>query len=351
MYHPLHATSGVEALLAPGPVTAALERLLRRTVSDVIEERRLRSGICVIGAISDAVSQAVRAQYEANPYPRWLSFEHVPPMAVADWIRSEAPDLQAPVEFSPPLRILVAGCGTGVETLSLASRIAGVSVMAVDLSLSSLAYAQRKANELGIANVEFCHGDILELGDLTERFDVIYSVGVLHHTRDPQAGLRVLARLLHPGGLLKLGLYSEPARADVNAVRDIVRQRQLAPGEAVIRAFRQEIFTAGLDSPLRSLLSWRDFYSMSECRDLLFHVQEHQFNLPRIEAMLHDQGLTVLGMSKQLPRSALLAYRRMFPSDAAMTDLHNWEAVEAQHPDTFLGMYQIWSRMPPRAAI
>src|SRR5262249_58549888 len=67
-------------------------------------------------------------------------------------------------------------------------------------------------------------------------------------------------------------------------------------------------------SDLKSLLRWRDFYSMSDCRDFLFHVQEHQFELPQIAAMLRDRGLTVLGMSKQLPRHAVAAYRQMFPS-------------------------------------
>ena len=346
MYRPLHAMSGVDALLARESTNAGVERLLHRSVRNVLEERRLRSSIRAVGGITEAVSQAVRAQYEENPYPRWLSFDRMPPVSTAEWIESEVPGLQTPAEFPAALRLLVAGCGTGVETLGLATQIVGVRVTAVDLSLSSLAYAQRMANELGITNVEFRQADILELAEWPEPFDILYCVGVLMAMRDPQAGLRALLRLVRPGGLLKLGLYSKRARASVNVAREVIRQRQLPATASAIREFRQYVYTAERDSPLKSLLRWRDFYSMSDCRDFLFHVQEHQFDLPQISAMLRDHGLTVLGMSKQLPRHAVAAYRQTFPHDETMADLQKWDAVETRYPETFLGMYQIWCRKP-----
>ena len=344
MYRPLHVMSDVDTLLAREPTSAGIERLLRRSVRNVLEERRLRSSIRAVGGITEAVSQAVRAQYEENPYPRWLSFDRMPPVSAAEWIESEVPGLQTPTEFPAALRLLVAGCGTGIETLGLATQIVGVEVTAVDLSLSSLAYAQRMANELGITNVEFRQADILELAEWPEPFDIVYCVGVLMAMRDPQAGLRALVPLVRPGGLLKLGLYSKRARASVNVAREIIRQQQLPATASAIREFRQHVYGTERDSPLKSLLRWRDFYSMSDCRDFLFHVQEHQFDLPQISAMLRDHGLTVLGMSKQLPRHAVAAYRRVFPHDEAMADLQKWDAVETRYPETFLGMYQIWCR-------
>jgi 2-polyprenyl-3-methyl-5-hydroxy-6-metoxy-1,4-benzoquinol methylase/Tfp pilus assembly protein PilF len=350
MYRPLHAMSGVDALLAREPMSAGVGRLLHRSVRNVLEERRLRSGVRAVGAITEAVSQAVRAQYEENPYPRWLSFDRMPPVSVAEWVESEVPGLQTPTEFPAALRLLVAGCGTGVETLGLATEIVGVQVKAVDLSLSSLAYAQRKANELGVTNVEFQQADILELAEWPEPFDIVYCVGVLMAMRDPQAGLRALLPLVRPGGLLKLGLYSKRARASVNVAREIIRQQQLPATASAIREFRQHVYGAERDSPLKSLLRWRDFYSMSDCRDFLFHVQEHQFELPQIAPMLRDHGLTVLGMSKQLPRHAVAAYRQMFPRDETMADLQKWDAVETRYPETFLGMYQVWCRKPAISA-
>ncbi|MGB7858308.1 MAG: tetratricopeptide repeat protein, partial [Pseudolabrys sp.] len=125
MYRPLHAMSAVDTLLAREPMSAGIEQLIHRSVRNVLEERRLGSSIRAVGGITEAVSQAVRAQYEENPYPRWLSFDRMPPVSTAEWIESEVPGLQTPAEFPAALSLLVAGCGTGVETLGLATQIVG----------------------------------------------------------------------------------------------------------------------------------------------------------------------------------------------------------------------------------
>src|SRR5215470_7160056 len=346
IYRPLFEISGIEMFLTRRALHEAVDRLLHCTVANVAEERKLRSGIGVIGSIDDKISQAVRAQYEENPYPRWLSFDRMQPVSAAEWIQREVPGLQTSVEFPATARILVAGCGTGVETLGLATQIIGSQVTAIDLSLSSLAYGQRMANQLGVANVEFRQADILKLTELAERFDIVYCVGVLMAMDNPEAGLRALLPLMRPGGLLKLGLYSKRARGAVNIAREIIRQRQLPATPSAMRGFRQTVFAAERNSPLKSLLRWCDFYSMSDCRDFLFHVQEHQFDLPEVAAMLTENGLKVLGMSKQLPRSALLAYQKIFPRAKTMADLQNWHVVEKHYPETFLGMYQIWCCKP-----
>jgi hypothetical protein len=90
----------------------------------------------------------------------------------------------------------------------------------------------------------------------------------------------------------------------------------------------------------------RDFFSMSECRDLLFHVHEHQFSLPQVEELVQGAGLTMLGMTKQLRRNAVLAYRKLFPGEQNLAELRNWHAVEAAYPELFLGMYHLWCRAP-----
>ena len=95
-------------------------------------------------------------------------------------------------------------------------------MLAVDLSLTSLAYAVRKTRELGIGNIEYRQADILALGALTERFDVVDCTGVLHHLADPVAGWRILCSLLRPGGLMRIGLYSEQARRHVVRAREFI---------------------------------------------------------------------------------------------------------------------------------
>ena len=64
--------------------------------------------------------------------------------------------------------ILIAGCGTGQQ---LATHIFynDSNILAVDLSLSSLALAKRKMNELNSKNVEFLHSDLLNLKNIKRK--------------------------------------------------------------------------------------------------------------------------------------------------------------------------------------
>ena len=77
---------------------------------------------------------------------------------------------------------------------------------------------------------------------------------------------------------------------------------------------------------------------MSEFRDLLFHVQEHQFSLPQIAGILADLGFTFLGFETQ----ARKAYIDRFPDDPAAVNLENWHTFETENPATFAQMYQFW---------
>ena len=100
--------------------------------------------------------------------------------------------------YRDDISILVAGCGTGLNPLSDAVKYPNARITAIDISRRSLAFAMRKAEELGIGNVDFYQGDILELGTLDRRFDVVICGGVLHHMADPLQGWAVLRGLLVP---------------------------------------------------------------------------------------------------------------------------------------------------------
>jgi SAM-dependent methyltransferase len=260
-----------------------------------------------------------------------------------DELPATAQALTGAVVARGSVRMLVAGCGTGQEPILLAAEQSDASVLAVDLSLASLAYAQRMARRLNVQNVTFCQADILQLDALEETFDIVVCSGVLHHMKEPAAGLRQLVRRLQPQGLLKIALYSERARDLVRDARQIIGERRMAPDEQSIRAFRHEVF--GLDEahPLKRLSTWRDFYSLSTCRDLLFHAQEHRYRLPQMLALLREAGLTPLCMTA-LPHAAQLAFRQQFPGADSKTDFQRWDEFEALQPRTFLGMYHLWCK-------
>ena len=345
-YAPLHTLVAAAALDAAARAARGEARFLyvvRRQVVEPLEERNIGSAIPSLGAITDAVSRKVRAQYEDNPYPRWQSAGAGAPRALAEVMAQLFPHLSHERMPAAPLEILVAGCGTGRHAIMSARRFAGARVLAVDLSRASLAYAVRKARELGADSVAFMQADILDLGRLDRSFDVIECVGVLHHMEDPARGLGALSGLLRPNGLMKIGLYSEIARGAHRAARDLVRDHGYVATAEGIRAARQHVLSLPAPHPAHTLVERADFYSLSGCRDLILHVQERRFALPAVAAMLDAAGLEFIGFEFADSWMAQ-RYRDRFPDDATATSLENWHRYERDNPATFASMYTFWVR-------
>ena len=342
-YRPLHTLEAADRI-ATDLAATALRSLAVRQIQEPLEERCIRPTIPALTEVVDAVSLAVQGQYEANPYPRWLRVRRdLAPASVAVFVHRLFPEADLGGIPDAPARILVAGCGTGRHPVGTAQRFRDSSVLAVDLSLTSLAYAARKTRELGLSNIEYRQADLLALGSLAERFDVIECSGVLHHLKDPVAGWRTLCSLLRPGGVMRVGLYSEIARQHVVRAREFVATEGFAATPDGIRACRAAILARQSDPLLARVARGEDFYSLSGCRDLMFHVQEQRFTLPRIAGLLTDLGLDFLGF--ELADLGIAAsYRARFPDDRTLCDLDHWHRFETDRPDTFAQMYQFWVR-------
>ena len=239
--------------------------------------------------------------------------------------------------------ILVAGCGTGQHALQTAARFSHARVLAVDLSLSSLSYAWRKTKELDVSNIEYAQADILELGNLGRRFDLIECSGVLHHLGDPLAGWRVLVELLRPGGLMNIGLYSETARQHIISGRFLIAEEGYTTSPEDIRRCRQDIIAQAENGvrKMEQICNHGDFFNLSECRDLLFHIQEHRFTLTQIETALEALKLKFLGFEMR-NQGALMKFRDSHRNRHDLTSLSLWHKFELNNPDTFRSMYQFW---------
>jgi Flp pilus assembly protein TadD/SAM-dependent methyltransferase len=343
MYAPLGSLPGAARMLEhawPAPVHA----LLVQQVAEPADEQRRAAAIERLTDIRDPVSLAVQRQYEDHPYPRWTTIGTEAPWHTPDaWLRPRFPAVRLLPSAQPGAPdILVAGCGTGREAIETAQRFPSARVLAIDLSRASLAYAQRMSDAHGVRNVRYAQADIAALGALGRSFDVVSAVGVLHHMADPAAALRTLASLLRPHGFLQLGLYSEAARRQVAQAQRFVAGQGFAPDADGIRRARTALRAEDEGRRFAAVTQAADFYSTSECRDLLFHVHEARFTLLQVRDLLRDAGLRVLGLVID-PRR-LARYAAQFPEDARRNDLECWSAFEAQHPDTFTGMYVVWTQ-------
>lgn len=345
-YLPLSSLRTCEQLTASA-ANDAVRALVRQQVLEPAQERELRSTFARLTAIDDAVSVAVQGQYEQNPYPRWVrSISTTKPTSIEEVLRRQFD--QAPIRPLPQdkvLQVLIAGCGTGQQPIEAAPLYHNAQILAIDLSLASLSYAKRKTLEIGLQGIEYANADILQLGTLHRQFDVIESVGVLHHTGDPLAAWRVLVDILRPGGLMRLGFYSEMARQCIVSARQFIAESGYQSDPDSIRRCRQEMMSSEQRGRFESVFSFKDFFSVSDCRDLLFHVQEQRYTIPQLKAALHDLGLNFLGFSVELP--VIQQYLAMFPDDPARTNLDNWHVFETKHPNTFVSMYQFWVQKNP----
>ena len=321
---------------------ADIMALLTQQIREPMEELEIRATIPQLTDIEDEVSLGVQKQYEENPYPRWIKAAPEAKLTNIEAYFSRTFPL-ARIErhvVNSRNEILIAGCGTGQHSIGTAQRFPAAHVLAIDLSMSSLAYAKRKTRELGLTSIDYAQANLLKLGSLGRSFDVIESSGVLHHLEDPWAGWRVLLSILRPGGFMRLGLYSALARQRIVQIRRFIAEQGYGTTASEIRRCRQHLVALGQSSDPKPPLASPDFYTISSCRDLLFHVQEHQVTLADIELFLRENDLTFLGF--ETGADVLGAYRQRLPNDRAGTNLSQWQIFEMENPYTFAGMYQFW---------
>ncbi|MGC1750174.1 MAG: methyltransferase [Pseudolabrys sp.] len=338
MYAPLH-TLPCASVLLERKWNPLIDAVLTQQLREPAQERQLRDLIPRLTQIEDEVSQRVRQQYEENPYPRWVHIAgQVAPMPIDQYLRDQFPTAAfTPLGKTSALDMLIAGCGTGQVAIGSVQKHEGAQALAIDLSLTSLCYARRKTPAELASRIDYAQADILKLGSIDRSFDVIDACGVLHHMADPLAGWRILLSLLRPGGLMHLAFYSDVGRGDVAAARMFIAERKFGATPHDIRRCRQEL----LATPLASVTRFTDFFTTSECRDLLFHVHEARVTIPVIKDFIRENGLKFIGFEFDLP--VLMRQRAQFAAAGwSLADLDRWQEVETKYPDTFSGMYQFW---------
>ena len=103
----------------PAHLRADLPGSLRERFVETLEEGRMRSEF-PCPAVNDQTASKVKEHYEENPFPRWFSTTVLQSMTVGQLLRLEVPGFSPPEFYEGAPKILVAGCGTGRETVSLA---------------------------------------------------------------------------------------------------------------------------------------------------------------------------------------------------------------------------------------
>ncbi len=313
--------------------------LIDQQINEPEKEINLKKNIITF-KIKDKISLNVKNQYEANPYPRWnkIALYDIPKKLETFFTNIEINIDKKKISSWNKLNVLVAGCGTGQHALTTSTKYKNSNITAIDLSKKSLSYAKRKADELKIKNIEFIEIDLLDIKKIKRKFNIIESVGVLHHMQDPFLGWRTLYESLEPHGLMMIGLYSKIARQHIQRIRNDIKKRKIESIQKNIINYREKIISSDTDDHV-ILKKSSDFYSVSTLRDLIFHTQEYTFTIPEIEKFIKSLKLEFCGFeNKEIVN--LFKKVNKYPED--LYNLNLWGEFENNNPRIFAGMYQFW---------
>ncbi|MGB2924503.1 MAG: class I SAM-dependent methyltransferase [Limnothrix sp.] len=253
--------------------------------------------------------QAVRSLYNTYPFPPEPLLDEPPPGYNWRWHWQAAYNFctgRKPEQKN--VRILDAGCGTGVSTEYLLHLNPEAEIIGIDLSEGALEVAKKRCQQSGVtqdhqAPVTFQQLPIEQADELEGTFDLINCVGVLHHMPDPVEGIQALAKKLAPNGLFHIFVYAELGRWEIQLMQEAI---------ALVQGDQQGDFTDGvkvgrqifgsLPEDNRLVKYDQERWSMENHRDASFadmyvHPQEVDYNINTLFELIDASGLDFVGFS------------------------------------------------------
>ncbi len=252
---------------------------------------------------------AVQSLYNTYPFPPEPLLDEPPPGYNWRWNWIAAYNFctgrKPPTEN---IRILDAGCGTGVGTEYLILLNPQAEIVGIDISEKALEIAQERCQRSGVAakhqsSISFHHLPLENATQLEGEFDLINCVGVLHHLPNPIAGIQALAQKLAPGGLLHIFVYAELGRHEIQLMQQAIALLQNDKrGDYQDGVFVGRQIFASLPENNRLVRREKERWSLENHRDESFadmyvHPQEIDYNIDTLFALIEASGLEFLGFS------------------------------------------------------
>lgn len=248
---------------------------------------------------------SVRDQYETYPYPERNPSDEARRLVTGS--PSHFPELSHHLfagrwDWDRPMRIMVAGGGTGDALAMLAQQTADAGVPAeilyLDLSEASRSVAEARIEARGLTDrVRFETGSLLDAASFGP-FDYVDCCGVLHHLEAPVAGLRALADALSPEGGMGIMVYGRLGRTGVydlqDALRSLASETALAPEKRVATAKALLECLPETNRFRRNSLMRDHLSSDAGLYDLLLHSRDRAYLVSELAADIQAAGLRVV---------------------------------------------------------
>ena len=217
---------------------------------------------------------------------------------------------------------LDAGCGTGRWSKYLSPHVKWIE--AID---PSVAVHSARALLSDCSNVRVSHAGIDEIPFPDRTFDLVFSVGVLHHMPDTLSGIRSCARKLKPGGLMYVYLYYALDNRGIlfrsvfqvaNVVRRMVsslpeKPKRIACDTLAVVCYMPLIILCRVlrrlfpkskayqKIPLHAYVDKSYWVIRNDCRDRFGTPLEQRFTKNQIREMMTAAGLSDIQFSDEVP--------------------------------------------------
>lgn len=251
-----------------------------------------------------AVSAAVAKLYDTYPFPPEPLIDEPPPGYNWRWFWPTAYNFcTGRLPVTDQVRILDAGCGSGVGTEYLVHLNPQAQVTGIDLSPGTLAVARERCQRSGADRVNFHHLSIYDVDQIEGQFDLINCVGVLHHMPDPVRGIQALATKVAPGGLLHIFVYAALGRWEISLMQEAIAMLQgerrgdyrdgVSVGRQLFNALPENNRIVKRDKERWALENHQD-----ECfADMYVHPQEVDYTIETLFELIDASGLEFVGFS------------------------------------------------------
>lgn len=175
-----------------------------------------------------------------------------------------------PMDKFKDMAALDHGCGNGRYTVGL-HNLGFREVVGLDWSELNIADANKRKDARNLQGVSYVRGNVLDVPFPDNSFDFVLSNGVLHHTENPEQGVRELIRVLKPGGIGMIMMIPNPGGLHWNSqeiLRVVMKDVDYAKARSIfgllgVPANRRMFFLDHVMVPINI------FYSKSELETLL----------------------------------------------------------------------------------